>query len=40
MESFGAAKVGYQNFENMGIKLKWLIKFIRMMVMLFAIVAT
>ena len=40
MGSFGAAKVGCQHCENVGIKLKWLAELVRVAVMLFAMVAT
>ena len=39
MGSFGATIVSYQNCENMEIKLKWFIEFVKMMVMSFTIVA-
>ena len=39
MGSFEAAIVNCQNCENMKIKLKWFIEFVRMVVMSFTIVA-
>ena len=38
MKSFGATMVGCQNCENIGIKLKWFIEFIKVVVMSFIIV--
>ena len=40
MGSFGTAMVGCQNCENMGIKLKWFIELVRVVIISFTIVAT
>ena len=40
MGSFGTAMVGCQNCENMGIKLKWFIEVVMVVVMLLTIVVT